>query len=64
LQTLFFHHRAYALYFAFMYHEMQIYESTQLYQLLHPLCTWSFPSKVKMLEWLHSKSFLNSCNLS
>ncbi len=38
----------------------QIYETTQLYQLLHPLCTWNFLSKLKTLEWLHSKSFFIS----
>jgi hypothetical protein len=49
------------LYFAFMYHEMQ---TTQPYQLLHPLCTWSFLSKLKMLWWLHSESFFISSILA
>jgi hypothetical protein len=46
-KTHFFRHRACTLYFAFVYQEMQ---TTRLYQLLHPLRTWSFLSELKMLQ--------------
>jgi hypothetical protein len=44
---IFFCHRACTFYFAFVYQEMQ---TTQLYQLLHPLRTWSFLSELTMLQ--------------